>query len=92
LIALYAGLSGIFQAGLDLVFFDELMKTFPAQYSATFVSLAQSLQYVSTVAAPLVGTYLADHIGISGALIVSGLLRFLGFAMFAWGKSSTISE
>jgi hypothetical protein len=84
-IALYAGLAGIFQAGLDLVFFDELMKTFPAQYSATFVSVAQSLQYFATIAAPLVGTMLADQIGLGGALIVSGVFRLTGFALFALG-------
>ena len=55
LIVVYATLAGLFQAGLDLVFFDELMKTVPPEYSATFVSLAQSLQYVSMVASPLVG-------------------------------------
>ena len=85
LLVLYAGLAGIFQAGLDLVFFDELMKTFPARYSATFVAVAQSLQYLSTVASPLVGTLLADYIGLSGALIVSGALRLIGFALFAVG-------
>lgn len=85
-IAFYALLSGIFQAGLDLVFFDELMKTFPAKDTATFVSLAQSAQYISTVASPLVGTFLADHIGIPGALVVSGVIRFLGFAWFLLGK------
>lgn len=86
-IVLYAALSGIFQAGLDLVFFDELMKTFPEKYSATFVSMAQGLQYLSTVASPLVGTWLADQIGLGGALIVSGGIRLIGFAMFAWGKT-----
>lgn len=86
-IALYAGLAGIVQAGLDLVLFDELMKTFPAKYSATFVYIAQSLQYLSTVAAQLVGTALADQIGLSGALVVSGVLRLIGFGMFALGKN-----
>jgi hypothetical protein len=85
-IVVYAGLSGIFQAGLDLVFFDELLKTFPARYSATFVSLAQMLQYLSTVASPLVGTMLADQIGLGGALVVSAGLRLAGFGLFAWGK------
>jgi hypothetical protein len=89
LIVIYAALSGIFQAGLDLVFFDELMRTFPEKYSATFVSMAQSLQYLSTVASPLVGTWLADQIGLGGALIVSGGIRLIGFAMFAWGKTPT---
>jgi MFS family permease len=84
-IAVYAGLAGIFQAGLNLVFFDELMKTVPVQHSATFVSLSQSSQYLSTVAAPLVGTFLADAIGVGGGLVVSTLLRLAGFGLFAWG-------
>ncbi len=83
LIAVFAGLSGIFQAGLDLVFFDELMQTFPAEYSATFVSIAQGLQYMSSIVAPLIGSYLADSIGLSGALIVSASIRLIGFLAFA---------
>jgi len=83
LIALYAGLAGIFQAGVDLVFFDELMKTVPVEYSATFVSLAQSLQYLSMVVSPLLGTLLAGYIGLSGALFVSAAMRLTGFALFA---------
>lgn len=85
LIALYAGLGGIFQAGMNLVFFDELMKTVPPRYSATFVSLSQSSQYLATVAAPLLGTLLAAQIGLGGALVVSSLLRFCGFGLFLLG-------
>ena len=85
-IVVYAGLAGIFQAGNDLVFFDELMKTVPPQHSATFVALAQSLQYLSTVASPLVGTFLADHIGIGGGLLVGAALRLTGFGLFALSK------
>jgi MFS family permease len=84
MMALFAGLAGIFQAGIDLVFFDELMKTVPMKFSARFVSLAQSLQYLSAVAAPLLGTWLADYIGIGGALMVSALLRLIGFGLFAF--------
>jgi len=82
LIILYAGITGLFQAGLDLVFFDELMKTVPPEYGATFVSLAQSLQYLSAIVAPLVGAWLADSIGLGGALWVSAGLRLLGFVLF----------
>ena len=82
LIILYAGIAGLFQAGLDLVFFDELMKTVPAEYSATFVSLAQSMQYLATILAPLLGTWLANYIGLGGALWVSAGLRLLGFLLF----------
>ena len=84
LIILLAGISGIFQAGIDLVFFDELMKTVPIEYSATFVSLAQSLQYTSSFFSPLIGTALASVIGLSGALLVSAAIRFCGFLLFAF--------
>ncbi|HEX9386888.1 MAG TPA: MFS transporter [Anaerolineales bacterium] len=81
-IILFAGITGLFQAGLDLVFFDELMKTVPAEYSATFVSLSQSMQYLSMIVAPLLGTWLADYIGLGGALWLSAGLRLLGFLLF----------
>jgi predicted MFS family arabinose efflux permease len=82
LIIVYAGIAGLFQAGLDLVFFDELMKTVPAEYSATFVALAQSMQYLSMMVAPLLGTWLAGYIGLGGALWLSAGLRLLGFFLF----------
>jgi MFS family permease len=85
-IVLFAALAGIFQAGLDLVFFDELMKTVPEEYSATFVSLAQSLQYLSAIFAPLAGTYLADRFGLGVALLVGAAIRLIGFGLFAWDR------
>ncbi len=86
LITLIAGFSGIFQAGLDLAFFDELLTTCPPEYTATFVSLAQSMQYFAAVISPLVGTFLADQIGLGGALLVSAGLRLIGAGLFAWKK------
>lgn len=85
-IIVFAGIIGIFQAGLDLVFFDELMKTVPPDYSATFVSLAQSLTYLSAVVSPLIGTSLATQFGIPTALVISTLIRLAGFALFAFWK------
>ncbi|MCL4298582.1 MAG: MFS transporter [Anaerolineae bacterium] len=87
-ITVFAGLAGIFQAGLNLVFFDELMKTVPLRYSATFVSLAQSTTYLATVAAPLLGTLLADQIGLSAALLLGTLLRLIGFGLFVWNRKA----
>ena len=83
LIVVFAAMAGIFQAGLDLVFFDELMKTVPIKYSATFVSLAQSMQYLSTIVFPLVGTFIADQVSLTAALLTSAGLRFIGFLLFA---------
>jgi Na+/melibiose symporter-like transporter len=82
LIFIMAGVAGIFQAGIDLVFFDELMKTIPPKYSPTFVSLAQSVTYLAFILAPLVGTFLADHFGLSAALLFSTGIRLIGFILF----------
>jgi MFS family permease len=82
LIILFAGMAGFFAGGLDLVFFDELMKTVPHEFSATFVSLAQSMQYFSTIVAPLLGTLIAGYIGLGGALWISAGLRLVGFLLF----------
>ena len=85
-IVLYAGVAGIFQAGLDLVFFDELMRTVPPQHTATFVSISQSMQNLAAVFAPLVGTLLASQLGLGSALLVSAFLRVMGFVLFALWK------
>jgi MFS family permease len=83
LIFSFSTIAGIFQAGIDLVFFDELMKTIPLRYSPTFVSLAQSIQYLPSILAPLMGTFLAQRIGLSNALLFSAGIRLVGFLLFA---------
>jgi hypothetical protein len=85
-IAIYAGIAGIFQAGLDLVFFDELMKRIPDELSATFVSFAQSLMFLCSIFAPLIASYLADRFGISFALIIGGSIQIIGFVLFLQRK------
>jgi Na+/melibiose symporter-like transporter len=82
LIVLISVFSGIFQAGVDLVFFDELMRCIPDNRSAIFVSFAQSLQYLSTIFSPIIGSILANYIGLSVALMISALIRFSAFLLF----------
>ena len=42
---------------------------------------------MSAIAAPLIGTFLADYIGLGGALLASAALRALAFLMFVRGGS-----
>jgi hypothetical protein len=86
LITALAGMAGIFQAGLDLVFFDEMMRTVPVDFSATFVSFAQSAIYLSNIMAPMAGSYFATQFGIGNALVFSALIRFFGFVLFWLGN------
>jgi predicted MFS family arabinose efflux permease len=82
LIALVTGLAFFFQAGLDLVFFDELMRTVPEGESIRYISLAQSIQYIAAITGPLLGSFLSGHIGLSGALFVGAAIRGIGFLLF----------
>jgi MFS family permease len=81
---IYTAIAGVFQAGIDLVFFDELMRTIPPRYSPTFVSLNQSVQYIPIILAPLAGTFLSVHVGLSNALLLSAGIRLVGFFLFLW--------
>lgn len=81
-VPIYAGIFGIFQAGLNLVMFDELMKRVPIEYSATFIAAAQSFQYLSSIFAPLIGTILANVVGLNFALMLGGAVSLAGFGLF----------
>ncbi len=81
-VVIFAGLSGIFTAGLNLVFFDELMRRVPVEYSATFVAAAQGLQYMSSIVAPLLATWLSSQLGFGLALILAGAVSLTSFFLF----------
>lgn len=79
---LYAGVAGIFSAGIDLVLFDMLLSTCPAEHTASYVALYQLTTYVATFLAPTLGSLLADTVGPAPALFLSSGLRFAGAALF----------
>jgi hypothetical protein len=81
-LVIYAGLAGIFNAGIDLVLFDILLATCPKRHTASYVAVYQMTTYVAAFAAPLLGTFVADVLGYGPALFASGGLRFLGAALF----------
>lgn len=86
LIAAIMAFGGFFQSGTDLVFFDELLKTIPMKYSAEYVALSKWLEYLSYVAAPLIGTTIAGLFNVQVALYVSSGLRLLGSVLFCFGE------
>lgn len=77
-----AALAGIFIAGLDLVLFDVSLATCPPQQQAMYIGLYQTTNNVAIFFAPLLGTLLADSIGIVPALLIGAGLRFAGFVLF----------
>lgn len=85
-VVIFAGLNGIFQAGLNLVFFDELMKRVPDDHNETFVAAAQTLQYMSMIAAPLLAPVLSEWLGLGPGLLIAGGISLIGFILFLTEK------
>jgi Major Facilitator Superfamily len=81
-LVLYAGLGGVFNAGIDLVLFDILLATCPKRHTASYIAVYQMTTYIATFAAPVLGTYLAGTLGYGPALFAGGGLRFAGAALF----------
>lgn len=77
-----AGLAGIFQAGIDLVFFDTLVTSLPKDSTAEFVGIYQTIGNLALFIGPLAGTFLANQITIPGAMIFGAFVRLAGFATF----------
>jgi hypothetical protein len=82
LLVLYAGLSGLFMAGTDLILFDVLLATCPEERQATFVGMHQTVQNGAMFLGPLTGTWMAGSIGIVPALLVAAGVRLIAFMLF----------
>lgn len=82
LLAVFAGFSGFFAAGNDLVNFDLLLGNIPADRQASYVGFYQTLQNAALFVMPLVGTVLADAAGIAVGLAAAGLLRLVGVGLY----------
>lgn len=83
LLIAWAALGGLFTAGIDLVFFDLLLRTVPGEHQASYVGMYQTTVYIAAFLAPLAGTALADGIGIVPALVAGTVLRLAGFGLMA---------
>jgi hypothetical protein len=83
LLVLWAGLAGLFAAGVDLIFFDILLGVCPADEQASYVGMYQTTVFAATFIGPLIGTPLSNHFGIVVALIFATVLRLAGFALMA---------
>lgn len=79
---IYAGMGGIFMAGIDLVLFDMLLSTCPPRHTASYVALYQLTTYLATFLAPTLGTAIAAAFGLVPALFVAAGLRLAGAALF----------
>ncbi len=78
---------GFFQAGIDLVFFDEIMKVIPVQNSSIFISFNLQLQFLASALGPLLGATLANNFNLRTTLIIGSLIKLFAFLLFAFNNT-----
>ncbi|MEP6637755.1 MAG: hypothetical protein ABJC39_00270 [Chloroflexota bacterium] len=81
-VAVLATIASFFSAGVDLILFDELMRTVPRQYGVTFASIDTTLVNMATIVMPLVGAAISSLAGIETALRFSAFLSLCGLILF----------
>jgi MFS family permease len=69
---------GLFASGIDVAFFEALLRTTPADRRAIFVAIDSTFANLAVFVAPLAGALLADLIGLRPALVLAGCLSLAG--------------
>ncbi len=80
---------GLFGSGTNIFLTNTLFQVSPEDQRPAFVAANSFLANVTAFVAPLLGTVLADVLGIKTALVIAGAIRlFGGFAFWALGVGS----
>ena len=77
-----AMLWGAFAAGIDIAFFECLLRSAPAGHVETFSAVSTTVTNITCFIAPIAGTLLADALGIQIALVAAGVLILVGAMLF----------
>jgi MFS family permease len=75
-------IGGIFGAGFNLSFFNTLLEVCPQERRPSFVALHTTLINVAAFLVPLLGTSLANLLGIRIVFLIAGAVRLLGVGLF----------
>lgn len=74
---------GAFVSGIDIAFFEVLLRTCPPERRSVFVSMNGASANLAIFAGPLIGTLLLDYLDARAVLALAGLLSLAGAALFA---------
>lgn len=72
---------GLFVSGIDIAFFETLLRTVPAERRSVLVAINSALANLVIFTAPLAGAALADLIGLRWGLVLAGILSLVGTAL-----------
>ena len=80
---LAVSIAGIAGPAFNLGLFNGLLEAAPTERRATYVATFNTVINLAAFASPLLGTIVAEWLGIRQALFVGGIARVVGFAAFA---------
>lgn len=73
---------GIFAAGLDIAFFEAMLRSCPRDLRGMASAINTATANAAMFAAPLIGTTLAGAVGARPVLFLSGAISLLGWLLF----------
>jgi MFS family permease len=73
---------GAFASGIDVSFFEALLRACPADRLQTFIGINSAVANVVIFLAPIGGTLLANLVGIHAALFTAAAISLIGSALF----------
>lgn len=91
-VAALTTVASFFIAGVDLILFDELMRTVPRAYGVTFAAIDTTLVNMATVVTPLAGAAIAGFLGIELALRFGALVSLAGVVLFVQAARRRASD
>lgn len=72
---------GLFASGIDVAFFEALLRTTPVDRRAVFIAIDSTIANLAVFGGPLLGALLGDVIGLRAALVLAGVLSLAGTAL-----------
>ncbi len=84
------GVLGIFVAAFNLTIFNMLLSASSMEHKTIAIASFHTLNALTGIIAPFLGTWSLTVLPIQGALVISSLLRCSGFVVFILGNSSTL--
>jgi len=79
---LIATVQGFFITGVEIAFFDTLLTVAPTERRPSFIALNTMFASFTAFLAPLVGTFLADYVGIPVVFFIAGGFHVLTAVLF----------
>ena len=92
LILIVSVIGGLFGAGMTVSFMDVLLATAPAEQRSSYVALDSAVGNGTAFLGPLLGSLLANSLGIRIALFMGFAVRVLGVGLFAVSRVGDRAE